>query len=184
MLIEQTLIPGVVTVQPARHGDARGYFSETFRHDKLAPYLNGATFVQDNQSLSERRGVFRGLHFQSPPSAQGKLVRVLRGSIQDVAVDIRQGSPTYGQHVSVVLSADNWLQLWVPPGFAHGFVTLEPATEVVYKVTSYYDPAEDRGLAYNDPGLGIEWMVDPSEFVVSEKDGRQPQLKDLPQYFA
>lgn len=178
-----TSIPEVVVVEPKRHGDARGFFSEVFRDDSFERAGIAARFVQDNHSYSQPAGVLRGLHFQTDPSAQGKLVRVIRGSIKDVAVDIRQGSPTYGKHVAEVLSAENWRQLWVPPGFAHGFVTLEPDTEVIYKVTSYYDPAADKGLAFDDPALGIDWGVPHDSLTLSDKDRRHPKLADLPAYF-
>ncbi|WP_422732923.1 dTDP-4-dehydrorhamnose 3,5-epimerase [Microbaculum marinum] len=144
----------------------------------------GEPFVQDNHSLSGQAGVIRGLHFQAPPHAQGKLVRVSRGAILDVAVDIRTGSPTYGRHVARELSAENWLQLWVPPGFAHGFCTLVPDTEVQYKVTAYYAPDHDHGLAFDDPALGIDWPVDAADAILSDKDRRHPALSDLPAHFS
>ena len=178
-----TEIPDVVIVEPAKHGDARGFFSEVFRADVFEKGGIAARFVQDNHSYSAPKGVLRGLHFQLNPSAQGKLVRAPKGSVLDVAVDIRTGSPTFGKHVAVELSAANWRQLWVPPGFAHGFVTLEPDTEVMYKVTSYYDPATDRGLAFDDPDLGIDWGMDVSSLTLSDKDRRHPRLKDLPTAF-
>jgi dTDP-4-dehydrorhamnose 3,5-epimerase len=176
--IEQLKIPGILLVKPSKHGDQRGFFSETFRADIFA--VNGveAAFVQDNHVRSARKGVLRGLHFQVPPHAQGKLVRCVRGAILDVGVDIRVGSPTYGQHVAVELSATNWHQLWIPPGFAHGYLTLEDDCEVIYKVTDYYAPECDRGIAWNDPELGIDWKLPGSEVVTSEKDGRQPRLAD------
>jgi dTDP-4-dehydrorhamnose 3,5-epimerase len=133
-------------------------------------------FVQDNQSLSVEKGVVRGLHYQSPPFAQDKLVRVVRGRILDVAVDIRKGSPTYGDHVAVELSAENWRQLLAPIGFAHGFVTLEPNTEVVYKVTNYYAPDHDHGVLWSDPEIGVDWGVSPEAAIVSDKDRAQPRF--------
>ena len=166
-------------VVPAIHHDERGFFSETFNGRALAEAGIDAAFVQDNQSLSRAKGVIRGLHFQIPPEAQGKLVRVTRGSIFDVAVDIRKGSPTFGRHVSAILSAENWSQLWVPTGFAHGFCTLEPDTEMLYKVTNYYAPECDRGLAWDDPDLGIAWPIAPGTAILSDKDRRHPRLKDL-----
>ena len=172
-------IADVKRIAPAIFRDARGFFSETYNGRTLATGGIDVTFVQDNHSLSTAKGVVRGLHFQTNPKAQGKLVRVTRGAIFDVAVDIRQGSPTYGQHVSQVLSAENWLQLWVPAGFAHGFCTLEPDTEVVYKVTEYYAPECDRGLAWDDPDLAIAWPVTPATATLSDKDRKHPQLKDL-----
>lgn len=182
-LIEKTALDGVVIVTPRRFGDARGWFSETWVGSKLRAEGIDLTFVQDNQSFSAPRGVLRGLHFQSPPVAQDKLVRVLRGAILDVAVDLRRASPTYGKHISVELSAENGRQLLVPIGFAHGFVTLMPDTEVFYKVTAPYAPECDKGLAFDDPTLGIDWGLDPSDLTLSDKDKKQPLLADLPAYF-
>lgn len=176
-------IPDVILVEPKRFGDHRGYFEETFhaaRYDEAG--IHGP-FVQDNHSLSREAGVLRGLHFQVAPSPQGKLVRCTAGRIIDVAVDIRRGSPTFGQHVKAELSAQNGRQLWVPVGFAHAFVTLEPDTEVQYKVTGYYDPEADRGLAWDDPALGIDWGLGGRMPVLSEKDTKHPRLADLPEYF-
>lgn len=182
-MIETLAIADVLVITPKIFRDQRGFFSETYNQRALAAAGFDATFVQDNHSLSTERGVIRGLHFQAQPEPQGKLVRVARGAIFDVAVDIRQGSPTYGQHVSRVLSADNWEQLWVPVGFAHGFCTLEPDTEVIYKVTGYYSPDCDRGLAWNDPALGIDWPVAADAAILSAKDTTHPMLADLPEYF-
>ena len=176
-------MPGLTLVEPPRFEDARGFFSETYNKRELEKLGIAETFVQDNHSLSVQKGVVRGLHFQIPPHAQGKLVRVVRGAVLDVVVDIRKGSPTFGQHVAVELSAENWRQLWVPPGFAHGFCTLEPNTEVLYKVTDYYAPECDRGLLWNDPALGIDWPVKPEEAILSEKDRNWPTLAELPDYF-
>ena len=178
MLIERLQIPEVLSLVPARHGDDRGFFSETFRVDVLAAHGVAAAFVQDNHVFSALRGVVRGLHFQAPPHAQGKLVRCSRGAILDVAVDIRVGSPTYGDHVAVELSGTNWRQLWVPPGFAHGYVTLEENSEVIYKVTDYYAPDCDRGISWNDPALAIDWRVPVGDAILSDKDRRQPRLAD------
>jgi dTDP-4-dehydrorhamnose 3,5-epimerase len=177
--IERLAIADVLAITPAKHGDERGFFSEVYRADTLSHLGVDAHFVQDNHAFSGPRGVLRGLHFQLAPSAQGKLVRCPRGSILDVVVDIRVGSPTFGQHVSLELSRANWRQIWVPPGFAHGYVTLEPDCEVAYKVTNYYDPAADRGLAWDDPALGIDWRLPAAELTIAAKDQRNPVLADL-----
>jgi dTDP-4-dehydrorhamnose 3,5-epimerase len=176
-------IPEVKLITPPIFRDERGFFSETYNRQALAAAGIDAEFVQDNQSLSRAKGVLRGLHFQSSPRAQAKLVRVVRGSIFDVAVDIRRGSPTYGRHVSATLSAENWAQLWVPVGFAHGFCTLEPDTEVIYKVTDFYAPERDRGLAFDDTDLAIQWPVAAAPAILSDKDRQHPRLRDLPAYF-
>ena len=181
---ERCEIPEVLLLTPKRFGDARGFFSETWNARTFADATGvEADFVQDNHSLSGEAGVIRGLHFQSPPHEQGKLVRVTRGAILDVAVDIRTGSPTFGKHVARTLSAENWQQLWVPPGFAHGFCTLQADTEVQYKVTGLYAPDHDHGLAFDDPALGIDWPVAADKAVLSDKDRRHPALADLPAYF-
>jgi dTDP-4-dehydrorhamnose 3,5-epimerase len=179
MKLTPQAIPEVLLIEPARHGDARGFFSEVWKRSALAAQGFAVDFVQDNHSHSRAVGVLRGLHFQRPPSAQGKLVRVVRGAILDVAVDIRQGSPSYGQHVAVELSAENWRQLWVPRGFAHGFVTLTPDTEVIYKVDAEYDPATDAGIAWDDLALGIAWPVPPGGTLLSDKDRRAPKLAEI-----
>ena len=179
MDIIRTAIPDVMVLVPRRHGDHRGFFSETYNRRALQDHGIDLHFVQDNHSLSAEKGVLRGLHFQEPPSAQDKLVRVVRGAILDVAVDIRRDSPTFGQHVAEELSADNWRQMFVPVGFAHGFVTLEPETEVIYKVSSYYAPQHDRGLLWSDPALAIDWPVTGDEVILSEKDRQQPLLSEL-----
>ena len=176
-------IPDLKLIVPKRFSDARGYFSETWSDRLFREQVAGMTFVQDNQSMSAKKGTLRGLHFQKPPCAQGKLVRVVQGSIFDVAVDIRKGSPTYGRHVAVVLNATKGEQLWVPPGFLHGFCTLEDETEVHYKVTSYYSPAHDSGVLWNDRDLAIDWPVKPASVVLSDKDQRHPLLRELPDYF-
>lgn len=163
--------------------DERGFFSETYSRQRMAAAGVPTEFVQDNHALSVNAGTLRGLHFQAPPHAQGKLVRVTRGAMFDVAVDIRVGSPTFGQHVSEVLSADSWKQIWIPPGFAHGYCTLEPDTEVIYKVTEYYEPASDRGLRWDDVSLGIQWPMDRSRITMSDKDRRQPHLDELAPVF-
>ncbi len=159
MQIERLEIPDLLLVTPRKHSDQRGFFSETFRADVFAGSGTDASFVQDNHVHSTQKGVLRGLHFQTPPHAQGKLIRCTRGAILDVAVDIRVGSPTYGRHVAVELSAANWRQLWVPPGFAHGYLTLEDDCEVIYKVTDYYAPEFERGIAWDDPALAINWRL-------------------------
>ena len=183
MQVVSTAIPEVKEIRPVRHRDPRGFFSEIFREDVLRQHGIDAAFVQENHSLSVDPGVVRGLHFQIPPAGQAKLVRVGKGSILDVAVDIRRGSPSYGRHVAVVLSAAEGNQLFVPEGFAHGFCTLEPNTEVIYKVNRYYSREHDLGLAWNDPELGIAWPVSKDEAVLSDKDRRQPVLADLPAHF-
>lgn len=170
-------------ITPPKFGDHRGFFSETYNKRALAEAGLDLEFVQDNHSLSAQKGTLRGLHFQTPPFGQDKLVRVTRGAILDVAVDLRRGSPTYGQHVSAELSAESWSQLLVPIGFAHGFVTLEPDTEVLYKVTQYYSPECDRGLLWNDPDLGIPWPVAEADAILSDKDRKHPRLRDLPDIF-
>ncbi|HEV7325401.1 MAG TPA: dTDP-4-dehydrorhamnose 3,5-epimerase [Bosea sp. (in: a-proteobacteria)] len=182
--VEDTAIPAVKIITPKKFGDHRGFFSETWSRKAFAEAGIDLDFVQDNQSLSAQVGTLRGLHFQSAPFAQDKLVRVTRGCILDVAVDIRASSPTFGQHVAVELSAQNWRQLLVPVGFADGFVTLEPDTEVLYKVTAPYGPANDHGLAFDDPALGIKWGLSADELTLSDKDRKHPRLADLPQYFA
>lgn len=179
MKVERLAVPEVLLIEPRRFADARGFFSEVWSRRALAEAGLDMEFVQDNHSLSTEVGVVRGLHYQKPPSAQGKLVRVVRGAILDIAVDIREGSPSYGQHVARVLSAENWQQLWVPRGFAHGFCTLEPDTEVLYKVDAYYDRAADAGIAWDDPALGIDWPVDSSEAILSDKDRAAPRLAEI-----
>jgi dTDP-4-dehydrorhamnose 3,5-epimerase len=176
-------IPDVLLVVPRRFSDSRGYLCETFRDDRFAAVGIPGPFVQENQSFSRATGTVRGLHFQIPPSPQGKLVRCLRGAIYDVAVDIRRGSPTYGRHVEAVLSSADGEQLWVPVGFAHGFCTLEPDCEVAYKVTGYYDPKCERGIAFDDPDLNIPWPVAPQDAILSDKDRRNEPFATLPDYF-
>ena len=176
MQIEETGLEGVLILTPARHGDARGFFSESWNKARLAGHGLTPDFVQDNHSMSETTGTLRGLHFQAPPRAQGKLVRCGRGALYDVAVDIRKGSPGYGRWVGVELSFENGRQLWVPPGFAHGFVTLQPATEICYKCTDYYAPEADGALRWDS--CGIDWPLtgDP---VLSAKDAAAPALADF-----
>jgi dTDP-4-dehydrorhamnose 3,5-epimerase len=174
----ETAIPAVKRIVTKRFGDARGWFSETFRADALERAGITAPFVQDNQSFSAPEGTIRGLHFQIPPQPQAKLIRVLAGAILDVAVDIRPASPTYGRHVAVRLDAEGGEQLYIPHGFAHGFCTLTPDVMVAYKVDSYYSPAHDRGIRWNDPDLGIAWPFDEAQAVLSDKDSKAPRLKD------
>lgn len=183
MIVEETALAGVKIVTPKKFGDERGFFSETHNQNKWDAAGLHYRFVQDNHSLSREVGVIRGLHFQTAPFAQDKLVRVVRGRILDVAVDIRRSSPTFGRHVAVELSAENWRQLLVPIGFAHAFCTLEPDTEVFYKVTNFYSGANDRGLAFDDPDLGIDWPVALERAVLSDKDRRWPRLRDLADAF-
>ena len=172
-----TDIPAIKILAPKKFGDHRGFFSETFNQKTFAELVGaGVEFVQDNQSLSVEKGVVRGLHYQLPPMAQDKLVRVTRGAILDIAVDIRRGSPTFGKHVAAVISAENWRQIFIPIGFAHGFVTLEPNTEVLYKVSNYYSPKDERGILWNDPALRIDWGIDAAAAVTSEKDRKYPTL--------
>ena len=179
MDIREFEIPDVKLIVPKRFTDTRGYFSETWSDLAFRREVANITFVQDNQSVTAKKGTVRGLHFQKPPFAQGKLVRVVRGSIFDIAVDIRKGSPTYTQHLAIALDAQEGAQLWVPPGFLHGFCTLEDSTEVFYKVTSYYSATHDAGVLWSDPSLGINWPVDAASVVLSEKDQRLPRLSDL-----
>lgn len=184
MKVEPLAIPEVILVTPQRFGDKRGFFSETWNQARFAAAGIPGPFIQDNHSLSEKRGTLRGLHCQVAPSVQGKLVRVLKGAIWDVAVDARRASPTFGKHVSAVLSAENWSQLWVPGGFLHGFVTLEPDTEVQYKVTGgYYDTKAERGVIWNDPDLALPWPVDPAEVLVSDKDAKLPRLAECDPWY-
>ncbi|MGE3292092.1 MAG: dTDP-4-dehydrorhamnose 3,5-epimerase [Geminicoccaceae bacterium] len=179
--ITSLTIPEVRLVVPDRFGDARGFFSETYSRRDFAAGGIPDEFVQDNHSRSSGAGTVRGLHYQLPPHAQGKLIRVLRGSILDVAVDIRRGSPSFGAHVAVTLSAELGNQLFIPAGFAHGFCTLEPDTEVAYKVTAYYSRERDRGIRWNDPALAIAWPVAAQGAVLSAKDVALPLLDAVPE---
>jgi dTDP-4-dehydrorhamnose 3,5-epimerase len=172
-------LPEVKIIKPPRFEDARGFFMQTYSRRALAAEGITSEFVQDNYSRSNLAGTIRGLHFQVPPFAQAKLVRCSAGRIFDVAVDIRRGSPSYGRHVAVELSAENGWQLLVPAGFAHGLATLEPGTEVQYKVTADYSPAHDAGIFWNDPALAIPWPVDPASAVLSEKDRKLPLLSEF-----
>ena len=184
MRFTRTKIEDVVIIEPTVHGDERGYFVETFRADKLEAFLGyKINFTQDNESKSSR-GVLRGLHYQLHPAAQTKLVRVIQGRVLDVAVDIREGSPTFGQHVAVELSAENKKQMLVPRGFAHGFAVLENDTVFAYKVDNYYSPENDRGVAFDDAALNIDWALRHDELKLSAKDAKQPLLKDTDDLFA
>lgn len=182
--VHETAIPDVKLIRVPRFGDDRGFFSETYNRRAWHQVGLDLDFVQDNHSLSREAYTVRGLHFQTRPYAQDKLVRVPRGRVLDVAVDIRRGSPSFGRHVAVELSAENWAQLLVPIGFAHGFMTLEPDTEVVYKVSNYYSKECDEGILWSDPALGIPWPAGPDRAVVSDKDRRQPTLASLESPFA
>lgn len=179
MKIKETALPGVVILTPARFGDARGFFSESWNDKTLADHGIDQLFVQDNHSFSVQAGTVRGLHFQAPPHAQAKLVRCGRGALFDVAVDFRQGSPTWGRWVGVELSFDNGQQLLIPAGFLHGFVTREPDTEIIYKCTDYYAPDCDGAVRFDDPDIGIDWGVDPKTVVLSDKDAAAPRLADV-----
>ena len=182
MKVEPLAIPDVLLLSPPRYPDPRGFFSETWVQRRYAELGVPGPFVQDNHSYSAPRGVLRGLHAQIAPNVQGKLVRVVCGAIWDVAVDIRHGSPWFGRHVGAELTAANWQQLWIPGGFLHGFCTLEPDTEVIYKVTADYDRAAERGVIWNDPQLAIDWPVE-GELLLSDKDGALPRLADCPVWF-
>ena len=179
----RTDIEDVIICEPKVHGDARGYFVETFRADKLEEFVGyKINFCQDNESKSSK-GVLRGLHYQLPPHAQTKLVRVISGRVLDVAVDIRKGSPTFGKYVAVELSAENKRQLLVPRGFAHGFVVLENDTVFAYKVDNYYSPECDRGIAFDDESLNIDWILKKEELNLSAKDTVQPKLHETNDLF-
>ncbi len=184
MKIEPLAIPEVLLITPPKFGDSRGFFSETWSQAKLAAQGFGHHFVQDNQSLSTQAGTIRGLHCQVAPSIQGKLVRVIRGAIWDVAVDIRHGSPTFGKFAAATLSAENWAQLWIPGGFLHGFCTTEPNTEVIYKVTADYDRAAERAVIWNDPDLALPWPVAPAAALLSDKDKILPRLSECDSWFS
>jgi dTDP-4-dehydrorhamnose 3,5-epimerase len=179
MQVIDTLIPEVKLVRPSRHADHRGFFSETFSRRALAQAGIDRDWVQDNQSLSRARGTVRGLHFQLPPHAQAKLVRVVQGAVLDVAVDLRRGSPSFGRHVAMVLDAASGAQLFIPEGFAHGFCTLEPDTEIAYKVSAYYEPSHDRALRWNDAQLGIDWPDCADAALLSARDRLAPLLREI-----
>jgi dTDP-4-dehydrorhamnose 3,5-epimerase len=181
--IRPTAIAEVKLLAPAKLADQRGFLSEVYRRNELETAGLGAEFVQENHLLSTHAGTIRGLHFQKRPFAQAKLVRVVRGRILDVAVDLRRSSATFGRHIAVELSAENWRQLFIPEGFAHGLCTLEPDTEVVYKTSAYYSRECDRGLLWNDPDLGINWPVNDTAAHLSDADRSHPRLRDLSEYF-
>lgn len=177
MQIEETTLPGVLVLTPQRHGDRRGFFSESWNRARMAAAGLDYDFVQDNHSLSSQPGTLRGLHYQSPPHAQAKLVRCGRGALWDVAVDFRAGSPSFGQWVGVELTAENGRQLLIPAGFLHGFITRAADTEIIYKCTDYYAPECDGAVAWDDPDIGIDWgIIDP---VLSDKDAAAPRLADV-----
>ncbi len=178
MIFTRTSIPDVIMIDPVVHGDERGYFVETFRLDKFEEFLGfKVAFCQDNESKSSQ-GVLRGLHYQLSPHAQSKLVRVIEGSVLDVAVDIRKGSPTFGKYVAVELTGENKRQLFVPRGFAHGFVVLSKTATFAYKVDNFYSPECDRGIAFDDAAIGVDWQIDKAKLQLSDKDTKQPLLKD------
>lgn len=179
MRITELDIPGLIVITPKRFQDSRGFFTELYNSKALAEAGIRDVFVQDNFSLSSKTGTVRGLHFQVPPHSQTKLVRVSRGRILDVAVDLRPSSQTYRQHVSIEISAENGQQIYIPDGFAHGFCTLEPDTEVVYKVSSHYAPGAEAGVLWSDPELGIVWPVSAQDAIVSDKDAKLPLLRDV-----
>jgi dTDP-4-dehydrorhamnose 3,5-epimerase len=183
VIVEKLAIAGVLVLTPPRFKDPRGFFSETWNQGRFAEAGIAGPFVQDNHAVSTARGVLRGLHCQIGPNAQGKLVRVIKGAIWDVAVDIRRGSPTYGQHAGATLSAENWSQLWCPAGFLHGYCTLTDETEVIYKVTAPYDRAAERGVIWNDPDLKVAWPITEHEAVLSDKDRILPRLRDCEAWF-
>jgi dTDP-4-dehydrorhamnose 3,5-epimerase len=183
MLVQDTALAGVRIVTPRKLGDERGFFSEVYNEAKWREAGLPMRFVQDNHSLSSAAGTVRGLHFQAPPHAQDKLVRVVRGRILDVVVDLRRSSATFGRHIAVELSAENWVQLLAPIGFAHGFCTLTDDAEVLYKVSDFYSAAHDRGLAWDDPDLAIAWPLGSAGATLSDKDRRWPRLRDLKDTF-
>lgn len=184
MEIVQLPIAGLLEIKPRKIGDERGYFAETFRLKEFEEQAGRVRFVQDNQSFSKNAGTVRGIHFQSSPAAQGKLVRCLAGRLLDVAVDLRSSSPSYGRSAAVILSPEDCNSLWVPVGFGHGFCTLEPDTVIGYRVTSYYSPGHDMGVRWDDPDLAIDWPAIADPETLSSKDRTLPLLRDLPAYFS
>jgi len=183
LAVTSTTIEAVKIITPGSFADSRGVLCETYNRDRFIQHGIALEFVQDTQSVSIRTGTIRGLHFQSSPAAQGKLARVLRGSIFGVAVDLRRSSPTYGKWTAEKLSATDGKQMLVPVGFAHGFCTLEPDTHVFYKATASYSQAHDLGIAWNDPDLAIDWPVPPGKAILSDRDARLPAFNSLPAYF-
>jgi len=183
MQIQSLNIPEVKIITPRKIGDERGFFSETYNKKHLAELGIEQELVQDNHVFSAKVNTVRGLHFQIPPYAQCKLIRVIQGAVLDVAVDIRKGSPYYGRYVSAVISETDWNQIFIPVGFAHGLITLEENTTVLYKVSSHFSPEHDKGLIWNDPDIGINWQVSLEKATLSEKDRHQPRFRDLPDYF-
>ncbi len=184
MNIQAFPVSGVLLITPKEFHDERGFVSEVYSARQFESTIGPYRFVQDNHAFSSKPWTLRGLHFQIPPAEQGKLIRVLQGSIFDAVVDIRVGSPTYGQHVGIELSSKSSQQLWVPPGFAHGFLTLEPSTRVEYKLTQHYSPAHERGIAWDDSSLALPWPIEKgNDPVLSPKDKQLPPLRNLPPYF-
>lgn len=183
MDVIETSIPDVKLITPRRFGDQRGFFSEAYNRRAFAEIGVAIEFIQDNQAYSADSGTLRGLHFQAPPATQTKLLRVLRGAVLDVCVDLRHGSPSYGQHVMAELTAESGQQILCPKGFAHGVLTLKPHTEITYKVDAYYAPELDFGLRFDDPDLAIDWPLPEEKIILSEKDRNQPMLRDLPEIF-
>jgi len=181
MQIRETGLPGLLLLSPKVHRDHRGFFLESFREDFFQSLDDPVRFVQDNYARSEEAGVLRGLHYQAPPAAQSKLIWITRGAAFDVVVDLRRASPTYGKSYGLVLSADNFLRLLIPKGFAHGYMTLEPGTEFHYKVDYYYSPEHDGGLRWNDPALAIDWPK--GEPIMTERDKNWPLLAELTVFF-
>jgi dTDP-4-dehydrorhamnose 3,5-epimerase len=182
--IDALRIADIKLITPSRFSDARGSFAETWNQERFAEAGIPGPFIQDNHAVSTEAGVLRGLHCQIGPNAQGKLVRCVRGAIYDVAVDVRHGSPTFGQYAAAEISAENWRQIWVPAGFLHGYCTLTRDVEVIYKVTGAYDRAAERGVIWNDPDIGIEWPVSAGRVILSDKDKVLPRLRDLPVLFS
>lgn len=183
MLIEKTPLAGLVVLTPTRFGDNRGFFSESWSRKRMQEHGLDLDYVQDNHSVSSAVGTVRGLHFQSPPHAQAKLVRCGRGLLFDVAVDIRRGSPTYGQWFGTELSFENGKQMLIPVGFLHGFATRAPDTEIIYKCTDYYAPDCDGSVRFDDPAIGVDWGIDAAAAILSEKDLKAPLLADIDNKF-